>query len=171
MDYNINQINELIKHVQNLTEELEIVDEILEALDVDALEDSLLTEEEKKKWIQKAIKKEGALHKSLKVKKGEKIPAGKLEKASHKGGKLGKRARLALTLRKMKHGKKKEELKEDMDMAAMHANITDNLKANAKKMPKDELQKHLNQVAAIEQKLGTQPKVGYQPWLTVSGEY
>ena len=30
------------------------------------------------KWIQKAIKKPGSLRKSLGVKKGEKIPAGKL---------------------------------------------------------------------------------------------
>jgi hypothetical protein len=55
----------------------------------------------KKKWIQEAIKKPGSLRKSLKVKKGEKIPAGKLEKAAHAKGKLGKRARLAETLRKM----------------------------------------------------------------------
>lgn len=53
------------------------------------------------KWIQKAIKKPGALHKQLGVKKGEKIPAKKLEKAAEKGGKLGQRARLAKTLRSM----------------------------------------------------------------------
>ena len=45
------------------------------------------------KWIQKAIKKPGALRKSLGVKKGETIPAGKLEKAAEKGGKMGQRAR------------------------------------------------------------------------------
>jgi hypothetical protein len=54
------------------------------------------------KWIQKAIKKPGALRKSLGVKKGEKIPAGKLAAAAKKGGKLGQRARLAQTLKKMK---------------------------------------------------------------------
>ena len=54
------------------------------------------------KWIQKAIKKPGALKKSLGVKKGEKIPAGKLAKAAEKGGKMGQRARLAETLRGMK---------------------------------------------------------------------
>ena len=36
---------------------------------------------EKKKWIQEAIKKPGALRKSLHVKEGEKIPADKLKKA------------------------------------------------------------------------------------------
>jgi hypothetical protein len=54
------------------------------------------------KWIQKAIKKPGALRKSLGVKKGEKIPAGKLAAAAKKPGKLGQRARLAQTLKKMK---------------------------------------------------------------------
>ena len=53
-----------------------------------------------KKWIQKAIKHPGALHKELHVKKGEKIPEAKLEKASHsKNKKLVKRANLAKTLR------------------------------------------------------------------------
>jgi hypothetical protein len=55
------------------------------------------------KWIQKAIKHPGALHKQLGVKAGEKIPAKKLEKAAEKGGKLGKRARLAETLKRMHH--------------------------------------------------------------------
>ncbi len=54
------------------------------------------------KWIQKAIKKPGALHKSLHVKKGEKIPEEKIKKAEHsKNPKLRKRAVLAETLKKM----------------------------------------------------------------------
>jgi len=56
---------------------------------------------EKKNWIAGAIKKPGALRKSLGVKEGEKIPAKKLEKAAEKGGKMGQRARLAQTLRKI----------------------------------------------------------------------
>lgn len=56
---------------------------------------------DKKKWIKKAIKHPGALRKELKVKKGKKIPAKKLKAAAKKGGKLGRRARLAETLRKM----------------------------------------------------------------------
>lgn len=52
-----------------------------------------------KNWIQDAIKKPGSLRKSLKVKTGEKIPSKKLDKAAEKGGKLGRRARLAETLR------------------------------------------------------------------------
>ena len=57
------------------------------------------------KWIQGAIKKPGALRKSLHVKKGEKIPEKKLKAAENKGGKMGKRAHLAETLKKL-HKKK-----------------------------------------------------------------
>ena len=56
----------------------------------------------KKNWIQGAIKKPGALHKQLGVPEGKKIPASKLKAAAKKGGKLGQRARLAQTLKKMK---------------------------------------------------------------------
>jgi len=54
-----------------------------------------------KNWIQNAIKKPGALHKELHVPAGKNIPAKKLAKAADKGGKLGQRARLAETLKKM----------------------------------------------------------------------
>lgn len=54
-----------------------------------------------KKWIQKAIKHPGALHKELGVPAGKAIPKNKLEKAAKSPGKLGKRARLAETLSKM----------------------------------------------------------------------
>lgn len=56
----------------------------------------------KKRWIQGAIKHPGALHKELGVPQGKKIPAGKLAAASKKGGTLGKRARLAQTLKGFK---------------------------------------------------------------------
>lgn len=52
-----------------------------------------------KKWIQKAIKHPGALHKQLGIPVGKKIPAKKLATAAKKGGKLGQRARLAETLK------------------------------------------------------------------------
>ena len=51
-------------------------------------------------WIAGAIKKPGALRKSLGVKSGKKIPAAKLRAAAAKGGKTGRRARLAMTLRR-----------------------------------------------------------------------
>lgn len=56
----------------------------------------------KKKWIAKAIKNPGALHKSLGVPQGEKIPEKKLQKAMHsKNPTLVRRARLAETLKKL----------------------------------------------------------------------
>lgn len=53
----------------------------------------------KKNFIQGAIKHPGALHKELGVPMGQTIPAGKLDAAAKKGGKLGQRARLAQTLK------------------------------------------------------------------------
>ena len=58
------------------------------------------------KWISGAIKKPGSLRKELHTPKGKKIPEGKLEKAAEKPGKLGKRARLAITLEKMNKKRK-----------------------------------------------------------------
>ena len=53
------------------------------------------------KWIQSAIKKPGALRAQLGAKAGKPIPAKKLAAAAKKPGKLGQRARLAQTLKKM----------------------------------------------------------------------
>ena len=54
-----------------------------------------------KKFIQKAIKHPGALHKELKVPQGKKIPKKKLDTAAKKPGVEGKRARFAETLEKL----------------------------------------------------------------------
>ena len=51
-------------------------------------------------WIQGAIKHPGALKKSLGVKKSGTISVKKLNTAAKKGGVMGKRARLAKTLKK-----------------------------------------------------------------------
>ena len=53
-------------------------------------------------WISNAIRKPNALHEELGLPKGEKIPAKKLAKAAKASGKLGKRARLAETLKGLK---------------------------------------------------------------------
>jgi len=55
-----------------------------------------------KNWISGAISKPGALRQSLGARKGQPIPRAKLEAAAKQKGKTGQRARLALTLRKMK---------------------------------------------------------------------
>ena len=54
-------------------------------------------------WIKDAIKPQnrGALRSSLGIKEGQKIPAKKLAAAAKKPGKMGQRARLAQTLRKL----------------------------------------------------------------------
>lgn len=54
-----------------------------------------------KNWIQGAIKKPGALHAQLGIAKGKKIPMKTLTSAAAKGGKEGRRARFAITLRKI----------------------------------------------------------------------
>ena len=57
------------------------------------------------KWIQKAIKKPGALHEQMGIPKGKKIPAKALAKAAKAPGKLGQRARFAQVLKGFKKGK------------------------------------------------------------------
>lgn len=52
-----------------------------------------------KNFIQKAIKKPGALHAELGVPKGKKLPESKIDAAAKKGGKLGERARFAQVLK------------------------------------------------------------------------
>ena len=59
----------------------------------------------KKKWIQKAHIKKGALHAQMGVPAGQKIPLSRLQAAAKKGGTLGRRARLALTFRGMRKSK------------------------------------------------------------------
>ena len=53
-------------------------------------------------WIKDAIKKPGSLKKAMGVASGKKIPAAKLAAAAKKPGKMGKRARLAETLKGFK---------------------------------------------------------------------
>lgn len=55
-----------------------------------------------KNWIKGAIKHPGALHADLGVPQGQKIPAGKIAAAAKRPGKVGQRARLAKTLKKMR---------------------------------------------------------------------
>lgn len=58
------------------------------------------------KWIQKAIKHKGALHKELGVPEGKKIPVSKLQKAEHsKNPTERKRAVLAETLKGLRKKK------------------------------------------------------------------
>ena len=59
------------------------------------------------KWIQTALagpKSKGKLHRKLGIPEGKKIPESKIKAAEKKGGKIGKEAHLAETL---KHLRKK----------------------------------------------------------------
>ena len=49
-------------------------------------------------WIEKAHIKKGSLHRELGLKEGKKIPHALLLTTAKRGGLIGKRARLALTL-------------------------------------------------------------------------
>lgn len=61
----------------------------------------------KKKWIQKAIKRPGALHRRLGIPEGEKIPAEKLVVRPGDDPGLKRMKILAKTLGKMKKKRKK----------------------------------------------------------------
>ena len=52
-------------------------------------------------WISGAIQLPGSLRRSLGIKEGQTIPSKTLAAAAEKGGKLGKRARLAQTLKRL----------------------------------------------------------------------
>ena len=88
--------------------------------------------QEDKKWIQKAIKKPGALHRDLGVPEDDKIPVSKIKAAAKGDGKVAKRARLALTLR----GMNKEEVELDeigIAQAAKMASAAAKKRAEAKR--------------------------------------
>jgi hypothetical protein len=53
-------------------------------------------------WIAKATRNKGGLHRSLGVPKGKPIPKAALSAAAKKGGTVGKQARLAQTLAKLR---------------------------------------------------------------------
>ena len=55
-----------------------------------------------KNWIAGATKNKGALHRNLGVPEGQKIPKAKIAAAAKKGGKVGKEAKLAQTLSKLR---------------------------------------------------------------------
>jgi hypothetical protein len=56
-----------------------------------------------RKWIAGAIKHPGALHEDLGIPQGKKIPEETLDRAAKKKGVVGRRARLAETLKGFNH--------------------------------------------------------------------
>jgi hypothetical protein len=59
----------------------------------------------KKNWIASATKNKGGLHRSLGVPQGQKIPKAKIAAAAKKGGRIGRQAKLAQTLSKLRKGR------------------------------------------------------------------
>jgi len=55
-----------------------------------------------KNWIKGATKNKGGLHRSLGIPEGQKIPEGKIAAAAKRGGRVGKQAKLAQTLKGMR---------------------------------------------------------------------
>lgn len=92
--------NYLIDYIldENYVDDSDSAEEMILYMSEEWIDDIL----ESKKWIQGAIKKPGALSKQLGVPESENIPRKMLTRAAKGKGKLGKRARLALTLRKFK---------------------------------------------------------------------
>jgi Protein of unknwon function (DUF3008) len=79
---------------------------------------------ESEKWIQKAVNPahKGNLHRALHVPADKKIPAGKLEKATHSSNpKIKKQAVLAKTLRGLKESDPTDMNEADMDESALQA--------------------------------------------------
>jgi hypothetical protein len=175
MDPTINHLNQLIQRIEDLTEELEIADYMIDTLFEDLYTEFLdlsegveLLEASDKKWIQHALRKhkEGALHKQMHIKKGEKIPEKKLEKAAHAKGKKGQRARLAMKLRE--YSKHKKELKEATELAAEHEYLSGMLKQKGIEPHKAEaIKARLKQIEAQATPLSG----GKYFTNTVAGEY
>jgi len=63
----------------------------------------------KKKWIQSAIQRKGGLHKSLGIPMSQKVGISREKVAAKKKGRVGRQARLALTLRRMKNKRSKSK--------------------------------------------------------------
>lgn len=85
-------------------------------------------EKKKDKWIQKATnpKKKGQLHKDLDVPQDEKIPVSKLKSAAKKGGKVGKRAQMALNMQGIKENKEISEWVDKLVKKQYHPMVTKN---------------------------------------------
>lgn len=61
------------------------------------------------KWMQSAVKRPGQLHRDLGVPQGKKIPHATLQAAAKKKGKVGQRARFALTAKKITNKRKRKK--------------------------------------------------------------
>lgn len=121
-----------------------------------------IDEAKKEKWIQKAIhpSKKGSLKKALGVKKDETIPTGKLKSASKKKGKIGQRAKLALTLKKLKEHSESQEWVNKLVENNYHSLTTKNEIMEL-------IQSKLNESEVVENQPSTKPTPGTTPNPTI----
>lgn len=61
------------------------------------------------KWISKAVRNKGGLHRSLGIPVGKRIPKSRIASAAKRGGRVGKQARLAQTLVKLPRAHRKRK--------------------------------------------------------------
>ena len=100
------KINELNEQNLELAEALEIYDQILEYMD--PVSDEMLINEanDSKHKFKAKSKKNAKMEEALKDKKKNPVDSDKLEKASKKTGKVGRRAKLAQMLKNFSKNKK-----------------------------------------------------------------
>ncbi len=113
-------------------------DDFLTAADVERVQ------VDEAKWIQKAIKNPGGLHRALGVPQGKPIPVGSIRAAAKKGGKTGRMARLALTLRKMRGKKESVNVKPEAVLTSA---------------PMDSKEEVVAQIDAVKQAIADAPVV------------
>lgn len=109
MDPTINHLNQLVQRIEDLSEELQICDDIIATLFEDLYSEFLQLSE-------------STDMKDNKTKAGKKMPEKELEKAARGKGKKGERANLAMKLKK--YSKSKKDLKEATELAAEHEYLT-----------------------------------------------
>jgi hypothetical protein len=109
MDPTINHLNQLVQRIEDLSEELQICDDIIATLFEDLYNEFLELSE-------------STDMKDNKTKAGKKMPEKDLEKAAKGKGKKGERAYLAMKLKK--YSKYKKDLKEATELAAEHEYLT-----------------------------------------------
>lgn len=152
MDPTINHLNQLVQRIEDLSEELEICDDIIATLFEDLYNEFLELSE-------------STDMKDNKTKAGKKMPEKELEKAAKGKGKKGERANLAMKLKK--YSKHKKDLKEATELAAEHEYLTGML--NQKDIQPEKAQAIKARLKQIEGQVA--PQAGGMYTKTIAGEY
>ena len=152
MDPTINHLNQLVQRIEDLSEELEICDDIIATLFEDLYSEFLQLSE-------------STDMKDNKTKAGKKMPEKELEKAAKGKGKKSERANLAMKLKK--YSKHKKDLKEATELAAEHEYLSGML--NQKDIQPQKAEAIKARLKQIENQVA--PQSGGMYTKTISGEY